>query len=299
MKPFHIARCWLIGLVVALAACTPPSPSSPLDEARAALAAKDSAKAIAVLEKIIADDPGSAAAHVILGQAYFRADRKDDAEKQISAGFSLSQTIGLTPDATAEEQFLAGNVYAKLGTSAALKAESEARFAQAVGAYEAALKLQPDKASAHTNLGVVYYQTGKLDEAIGQFKQALELDAKDAETHYLLGAAYVQKDMLAAAEAEFNTALTLKPELAPAHIGLGNVYLINKKFDQAVASLEKAIALQPDSPEALFALGQAYASVGGRASDAIAVLTQCVQLNPPEPFLSKARGILQQLGAPK
>ena len=80
---------------------------------------------------------------------------------------------------------------------------------------------------------------------------------------------------------------------------MGNVYLINKKFDQAVASLEKAIALQPDSPEALFALGQAYASVG-RTSDAITALTKCVQLNaPPEPFLSKAREILQQLGAPK
>jgi Flp pilus assembly protein TadD len=297
MKPIHVARYLLIGLVVVLAACN-TTPPAPLDEAKAALTAKDSAKAITVLEKAVADDPGSAAAHILLGQAYFRADRKDDAEKQFSAGFSLDPAASLTADATAEEQFLAGNVYAKLGMSATSKTESDARFAQAITAYQATLKLQPDKAGAYTNIGVVYYQTNKLDEAIGQFEQALKLDAQDAETHYLLGAAYVQKDNVAKAEAEFNTALGLKPELAPAHIGLGNIYLLSQKFDQAVASLEKAIALQPDSPEALFALGQAYASVG-RTPDAITALTKCVSLNPPEQFRSKAQEILQQLGAPK
>jgi Flp pilus assembly protein TadD len=291
----------LISLVVlmGLAAACNTTPPAPLDEAKAALTAQDSTKAITVLEKAVADEPGSAAAHILLGQAYFRAERKDDAEKQFSAGFTLDQAASLVADSpSAEEQFLVGNVYAKLGTSATSKTESDARFAQALGAYQATLKIQPDKAGADTNMGVGYYQTGRLHEAIGQFKQALELDAKDAETHYLLGAAYVQKDDVAEAAAEFNTALTLKPELVPAYIGLGNVDLLNKKFDQAVAALEKAIALQPDSPEALFALGQAYASVG-RTPDAITALTKCVQLNPPEPFLSKARGILQQLGAPK
>jgi tetratricopeptide (TPR) repeat protein len=288
MKPIHVARYLLIGLVVVVLAACNTTPPTPLDEAQAALTAQDFFKAITVLEKIVADDPGSAAAHILLGQVYFRAERKEDAEKQFSAGFTLEQAASLVDDSpSAEEQFLVGNVHATLG-----------QFEQAIGAYQATLKIQPDKAGAYTNIGVVYYQTNKLDEAIGQFEQALKLDAKDAETHYLLGAAYLQKDMLVDAEAEFNTALTLKPELVPAHIGLGNVYLINKQFDQAVASLEKAIALQPDSPEALFALGQAYASVG-RTSDAITALTKCVSLNPPEQFRSKAQEILQQLGAPK
>lgn len=286
MKPIHVVRYVLIGWMVALAACN-TTPPAPLDEAKAALTAKDFARAITALEKTVAADPGSAAAHVLLGQAYFRADRKDDAEQQFSAGFTLDQAASLTVDATAEEQFLAGNVHATLG-----------QFDQALKAYTETLKLQPDKAGAYTNLGVVYYQTGKLDDAIGQFKQALKLDAQDAETHYLLGAAYVQKDNLTDAEAEFNTALTLKPELVPAYIGLGNVYLINKDFEKAVVELEKAMALQPDSPEALFALGQAYASVG-RTPDAIATLTKCVALNPPEPFRSKAQEILQQLNTPK
>lgn len=276
----------MIVLMGMMAACA-TTPPSPVEEGKAALAAKDSAKAIAVLEQAIAAEPVNAAAHVLLGQAYFRAERKDEAEKQFSAGFTLDQGVVLTADATAEEQFLAGNVHASLG-----------QFDQALSAYDATLKLQPDKAGAFTNIGVVYYQTGKLDEAIGQFKKALGLDPQDAETHYLLGAAYVQKDNLPDAEAEFNTALSLKPELAPAHIGLGNIHLLNQKYDLAVASLEEALTIQPDSPEALFAIGQAYAATG-KTAEAVAALTRCVALNPPEPFRSRAQEILQQLNTPK
>ena len=286
MMTRYLRLILLVVMVGLLAACN-TTPPSPLEEGKAALAAKDSAKAIAALEKAIAAEPGNAAAHILLGQAYFRAEKKDEAEKQFSAGFTLDQAATLTADATAEEQFLAGNAHASLG-----------QFEQALSAYDATLKLQPDKAGAFTNIGVVYYQTGKLDDAIGQFKKALELDPKDAETHYLLGAAYVQKDNLPEAEAEFNTALGLKPELAPAHIGLGNIYLLGQQYDQAIASLEKALAINADSPEALFAIGQAYAAAG-RTPDAITALTRCVSLNPPEPFRSKAQEILQQLSAPK
>ena len=286
MMTRYLRLITLLVVVGLLAACN-TTPPSPLEDGKAALTAKDSAKAIAALEKAIAAEPGNAAAHILLGQAYFRAEDKAKAEEQFSAGFTLDQAIALTADATAEEQFLAGNVHAGLG-----------QFDQALSAYEATLKLEPNKAGAFTNIGVVYYQTGKLDDAIGQFKKALELDAQDAETHYLLGAAYVQKDNLPEAEAEFNTALGLKPELAPAHIGLGNIYLLGQQYDQAIAALEKALALQSDSPEALFAIGQAYGAAG-KTTEAIDALTKCVSLNPPEPFRSKAQEILQQLSAPQ
>lgn len=276
----------LFVVAVLLAACAATPPSA-VDEAKAALTAKDAPKAIAVLEKAVAAEPSNAALHILLGQAYLRAERKADAEQQFSAGFTLDQAVALTADATAEEHFLAGNVHAALG-----------QFDLALSAYEATLKLEPTKAGALTNIGVVYYQTGKLDDAIGQFKQALELDPKDAETHYLLGAAYVQQENLPQAEAEFNTALGLKPELAPAHIGLGNIYLLGQQYDRAIASLEKALSIQADSPEALFAIGQAYAATG-KTAEAVDALTKCVALNPPEPFRSKAQEILQQLNAAK
>jgi cytochrome c-type biogenesis protein CcmH/NrfG len=275
----------LVLLVVLPLACN-STPPSPLDAAQEALKTNDSAKAIATLEQAVADEPGSAQLHILLGQAYLRANRKDDAQKQFSAGFTLDKTAGLVLDSQdAEEYFVVGNVHATLG-----------QFDQALAAYDTVLKLAPDKAGAYTNKGVVYYQQGKLDDAIGLFNKALEIDPADAETYYLLGAAQLQKEELPLAEQAFNKALELKSDLAPAYIGLGNVQLLKQNYQQAAATLEKALSFQPNSPEALYALGQAYAAVG-RNDDAVRALTQCLQLNPPEPFRSKAQETLQQLNA--
>jgi Flp pilus assembly protein TadD len=282
----------LLLLVIALAACA--APPKPVDAGLEALKAGDTAKAITNLEKAVADEPGSAQAHILLGQAYYRANnRKDDAQKELTTGFTLDKSAGLVLDSQdPEEFFVVGNIYSTLGTAE----QSPARFDQALKAYQKVLELKPDKAAAYTNIGVVYYQTNRLDEAIAQYQKALSLDPKDAETQYLLGAAYTQKQNLAEAEKAFNTALELKPELAPAYVGLGNIYLLKKDFEKAVSTLEKANSLQPNAPETLFALGQAYEGAG-RKPEAIQAFNQFLQLNPPEPFRSQAQDHLQKLSA--
>lgn len=287
-----LTRYSLLLLVVALAACA--APPKPVDAGLEALKAGDTAKAITNLEKAVADEPGSAQAHILLGQAYYRANnRKDDAQKELTTGFTLDKGAGLVLDSQdPEELFVVGNVYSTLGTTE----QSPARFDQALKAYQKVLELKPDKAAAYTNIGVVYYQTNRLDDAIAQYQKALSLDPKDAETQYLLGAAYTQKQNLAEAEKAFNTALGLKPELAPAYVGLGNIYLLKKDFEKATTALEKANSLQPNAPETLFALGQAYEG-SGRKPEAIQAFNQFLQLNPPEPFRSQAQDHLQKLSA--
>jgi tetratricopeptide (TPR) repeat protein len=272
-------------VVLVAAACNQQSPS-PLDAGRSALQAGDAKTAITELEKLIADQPASAPAHILLGQAYFKDGRKDDAKTQFQAGFSLDPEATLVITSTdAEEVFLTGNVHATLG-----------QLDQALQAYSMTLQIDPTKAGAYTNIGVVYYQTGKLDLAVQQFQQALAIDPKDADTNYLLGAAYVQKNDLANAEKSFQMALALDPNSTPAYIGLGNIDLLQKNYQQAVTNLQKALSLLPNSPEALFALGKAYYLQGNNAA-AITTLTQFLQLNPSEPYKSDAQKILQQLGA--
>lgn len=281
-----VARSIFLTLVIlfAAAACNQPPPS-PLDAGRNALQSGDANTAITELEKVTANQPGSAPAHILLGQAYFKAGRKDDAKAQFQAGFSLDPAATLAISSTdADEVFLSGNVHATLG-----------QFDQALQAYSMTLQLDPNKASAYTNIGVVYYQTGQLDQAIQQFQHTLSIDAKDADTNYLLGAAYVQKNDLDNGEKYFQTALVINPNSAPAYIGLGNIYLLRKTYDQAVTSLQKALGLEPNSPEALFALGKAYAGQGN-TPDAIKTLDQFLQLNPSDPYKSDAQKLLQQLG---
>ena len=45
----------------------------------------------------------------------------------------------------------------------------------AIRQYQEALRLQPDDAKAHNNLGIAFYQQRRTGEAIRQFQEALRL----------------------------------------------------------------------------------------------------------------------------
>ena len=57
----------------------------------------------------------------------------------------------------------------------------QSRFDEAIREFQAALRLKPDYADAHDNLGLAYQQQGRLDEAIREFQAALRLKPDDAE----------------------------------------------------------------------------------------------------------------------
>jgi tetratricopeptide (TPR) repeat protein len=46
---------------------------------------------------------------------------------------------------------------------------------EAIGHYEEALRLKPDYAEAHYNLGVALLRLGRVPEAIGHWEQALRI----------------------------------------------------------------------------------------------------------------------------
>ena len=295
---------WLSFVVLALTACGTPAPPTTLPPATApaqmstattvdlsvelnALKSGDTATAIAGLDKILANNPALAEAHLLLGQAYYRADQKDRAQDQFLAAFTLNPAVIPPLESTdADEWLKLGNAHASLN-----------QLDEALAAYQTVLRIKPDKAAAYTNIGVVYYQAGKFDDAVAQMQKALEIEPDDAETYYMLGATYVQQQQLDDAEKAFNRAIELKPDLAPAYTGLGNVQLARKNFADAAKTLQKATALQPDQAEAWLALGQAH-SLQGNKTEATAALNKCLELSQPGPLQAKCQQVLQQLGTP-
>src|SRR5262249_37446003 len=132
---------------------------------------------------------------------------------------------------------------------------------EAMAEYRAALRLQPDYAKAHTNLGIALAMVGRLPEAVAELREAVRLRPDDPEAHCNLGSALVP-GQLPEALAEPRQALRLKPESPLAHYNLGNALSAQGDPDQAVASYWEAVRLRPDYAEAHCNLGSTLTQLG-------------------------------------
>ena len=63
----------------------------------------------------------------------------------------------------------------------------ENHFAEAIDAFERALKLQPNSARTHINLGNVYVAQNKFQLAENEFRTALKFEPANREASYNLG----------------------------------------------------------------------------------------------------------------
>lgn len=117
-----------------------------------------------------------------------------------------------------------------------------------------ALKLNPDYAVAHVNLGMVYGQQELLEQAENELRKAIELDPKLALAYYGLGFIYANdpKRHRAALENLYK-ALDIEPDMAVAHLTIGSILGNNaelKNPERALFHLRKALELDPNLPRA-------------------------------------------------
>lgn len=104
---------------------------------------------------------------------------------------------------------------------------------------------QQSESAKHNQLGVTYYNQGKMDKAVKEFQKAIEIN----------------------------------PFYAEAYNNLGAVYLYKEEYKEAIPYLEKAIEIDPayGFPHYNLAIALHYL---GNDEDAIAELKQAIQLNP-------------------
>jgi tetratricopeptide (TPR) repeat protein len=112
--------------------------------------------------------------------------------------------------------------------ASAQQAQAREDFESATELYSRAVKFHPEIPELRTNLGLMYYQTGKNELA--------------AE--------------------EFRAAIRLKPSLFVPNLFLGLDYIKLKKFHDAIPYLKRAALSKPADTQAQLGLGQAYAGIG-------------------------------------
>ena len=88
----------------------------------------------------------------------------------------------------------------------------QGKLAEAEAHCREALRLQPDLAGAHNNLGVALQEQGKLNEALAHYQEALRL----------------------------------QPDVYLPHFNIGNVLSLSGRVEEAISSYRRALRLKPD-----------------------------------------------------
>jgi tetratricopeptide (TPR) repeat protein len=115
---------------------------------------------IAQLEERHRQDPGDVAVLLDLGNAYFMAQRLEQAER------AYSQARALAPD----------SAMAQVGLAMVWHAQGDSKRAESV--LRTVIDEHPDDQDAHYSLAIVCFSTGRVDEAKEQWEAAAGIDPR-------------------------------------------------------------------------------------------------------------------------
>ena len=209
-------------------------------------------EAIAELKNILAAEPGSAEAHLLLGLAY-RIEGKPELLGEAVA--ELRQALALNPEMGLARLSLA-RIYLDM-----------ARPARARDELNTALERTPNQPQLLALLGEAERQLGNTARAIELARQALAVDPSAAQTRYYLGLALTDTGQHAAAIKELQQVVQSGVNGAEANLGLGSAYLAAGRSKEAVGALREAVRLDPSRPEGHVWLARAY-RVNGQLAEA-------------------------------
>lgn len=91
-------------------------------------------------------------------------------------------------------------------------------------AFQRALDDDPELASAHNNLGILFKQKGQVEQALRHYRKAVDLLPASAEIYNNLGILLREMGRFHEAEKAYLNALRVKKDFAPTYFNLGILY---------------------------------------------------------------------------
>src|SRR6476620_5931423 len=150
-------------------------------------------------------------------------------------------------------------VVAILGT---LTWRQAATYADIETLWRTTLAKDPECWMAHTNLGLVLFEKGKIDDAIAHYRSALQMQPDWWDAEYNLGTALSAKGQVDEAILHGQKAVAMRPTDPDAQLSLANLLLQKGRIDEAIAHYQKALILHPDDFLARYGLGHALLETG-------------------------------------
>ena len=169
-------------------------------------------------------------------------------------------------------------VVASLGT---LTWRQAATYTDIETLWRTTLARNPECWMAHTNLGLVLLQKGKIDDGIAHYRSALQMQPDSWDAEYNLGTALLGKGQVDEAILHCEKAVAMRPTDPDAQVSLGDALFQKGRIDEAIAHYQKAITVHPDHFLARYSLGHALLEKG-ELDSAIQVCRSALLLRPSD-----------------
>lgn len=229
-------------------------------------------KAVLYFEEAIRRDPSYARAYVGLSDCYnLLASYSVLPANVANAKAKAAATRALELDPALAE------AYASLGFS---KLEYDWDWAGAQSAFEKAIQLDPNYATARQWYSLYLNALGRSEEAVAEAREALRLDPLSPIVALALGSRLYHARRFDEAIEQFRKTLELDPNFVLAHHNLGRAHLLKGEYPQAIETLETALRLSGDRPARRVALAYGYA-LAGRQADARSLRRELEQSKAP------------------
>lgn len=115
----------------------------------------------------------------------------------------------------------------------------------AIAEYEYVLKLAPDSAEAHNDIGLLFLSRREPVRAFAAFTTAARLDPLSAAAQYNMGLVHATRGDPRAAEAAYREALARDPRLVEAWGNLAAILASTNRRSEAIAALESLLRVDP------------------------------------------------------
>src|ERR1035438_1668219 len=230
-----VASAWLLFQSVST-----PLPPSKLLEVQGLIDRDRLVEAEAAARAYVAENPGAADGHFLLGYILFRrADMRASLAEYVEG---------------AKHQDLGALDLAMMGSDAFLLED----YAAADGWFEQSVQKDPGSSPVWYQLGRTKYNEKRFEEAVNAIERCLKLEPRNAKALDFLGLSYEGLGKTSEALAAYRAAVATGTLEAGPWLDLGTLLVESGKLEEAIPVLSRALERAPENPNVNRELGKAY-----------------------------------------
>ncbi len=253
----------------------PSDVSSAVGLARVYLQRLQNQQAVDVLERALAKRSGDRYAMQLLGTAYRRLGRVDEAEYALAAG--------LTGEPAWADPWTDEMLQYRRGFAVRLKDATQyfvaGQMAQAIALLQQLRQEKPDDIALLNHLGEVYVAAGRTGEGVAILQQVVARDPQRFEAYVNLASGYLNQHDLERADAAVDRAIAINPSLGRAHETKGLILWRRGDERAALDALRAAVHFDPRNVRAYVWTGMVQMNLD-RPTDAIESFARATRLDP-------------------